>query len=263
MFEKKKGIEKSFGGDGRKDGHLPHFGAPFFSQWEFDCSIISKHPSNASLAPLVTDVVHSTRQTLLRCVFFFSLSLLSFSSLVDCNHQAVPSQSENIGRLIISLQVWFQNRRAKWRRQEKMEASQQLRKFQQEFSSMIPAAAAAAAAAATTPRFNNNNNGGSAAAAGLPVHLDHWLSLTSGAAMAYHQAAAAAAAAAASSAYPTAASYLMTPLMGSTPLMNQAQHHRHATPSPPSSGSLMASRDSPDALTTPTSRFRRGDAKPL
>ena len=153
-------------------------------------------------------------------------------------------------------QVWFQNRRAKWRRQEKMEASQQLRKFQQEFSSMIPAAVAAAA---TTPRFSNNNNssGSAAAAAALPAHLDHWLSLTSGAAMAYHQAAAAAAAAAAaSSAYPTAASYLMSPLMGSTPLM------RHATPSPPSSGSLMASRDSPDAAPA-ASRFRRGDSKPL
>lgn len=154
-----------------------------------------------------------------------------------------------------------------------MEASQQLRKFQQEFSAMIPAAAA------TTPRYNNNNNNGggsavvaaaAAAAAGLPAHLDHWLSLTSGAAMAYHQAAAAAAAA---SAYPPAASYLMPGMMGSTPLMGQVQsqpahhgvqHRPTATPSPPSSGSLtINSRDSPDIVATPTSRFRRGDSKPL
>lgn len=140
-----------------------------------------------------------------------------------------------------------------------MEASQQLRKFQQEFSSMIPAAAAAAAAAATTPRFNNNNNAAnSAAAAALPAHLDHWLSLTSGAAMAYHQAAAAAAAAASASAYP-AASYLMTPLMTSPQLIG----HRHTTPSPPSSGSIVTSHDSPDNLNS-TPRFRRGDStKPL
>ena len=99
-------------------------------------------------------------------------------------------------------QVWFQNRRAKWRRQEKMEASQQLRKFQQEFSTSM----ATVAPLAAHQRPTGANSFGPVA-----HQLDHWL--TSPLLGAYHAAAAAHAAAA----YP---SYLSS--LGSQVIMG---HH--------------------------------------
>lgn len=99
------------------------------------------------------------------------------------------------------------------------------------------AAVAAAAAAVNTPTsppsltnnrpFGTNSPGMVAGGAALPAHLDHWLSLTSGAAMAYHQAAAAAAAAAAG--YPPGAPFLINPALIGSPL------NQHPTAPAPSS----------------------------